>query len=179
MPTDGFTPIFEKIFSHPNIDLVLNKSHNCRENVSFDKIFLSCPIDEYYDYEFGRLPYRSVKFVEGVVDEDQSATTINFTDDGIYTRSTQWSLIPTSGRRKDGKSTVTLEVPCDPAENEGKCYYPVRNEESLNLYSKYAELAEKDDLTFIGRLGQFIYYDMAPCINATHIIVKRFLDGIH
>lgn len=177
MPEEGFSAIFEKIFQHPNIHLIRNKTYNCHANEFFNKVFLSCPIDEYYDYQYGSLPYRSVKFEEREVDSDQPATTVNFTDDGIYTRSTQWSLIPTSGRREDGKSTVTYEIPCDPRENDGKCYYPVRNEDSLNLYRRYEELAERDGLTFIGRLGLFLYYDIAPCVNATLMIVRKWIKS--
>ena len=177
MPKEGFTPIFEKIFSHPNIHLVLNRTYNCHANEFFHKVFLSCPIDQYYGNCFGSLPYRSVKFVEGEVDDNQSATTVNFTDDGIYTRSTQWSMIPTSGQREDGRHTVTLEIPCDPIENEGKCYYPVRNKDSLNLYQRYVELADEDGLSFIGRLGLYIYTDMAPCVNSSLMIVRKWIES--
>jgi len=176
MPKDGYTAMFERILDHPNIRVVLGREFTQHASDFFDHAFLTVPIDRYYDCCYGKLPYRSIRFVAGESEEKQPATTVNFTDDGIFTRSTQWSLIPNSGGRKSGPHTVTLEVPCDPKDNNDECYYPVRNKESLELFGKYQELAAKDgNLTFCGRLGWFQYLDMVPAINKALQTVKPYV----
>lgn len=172
MPEDGYTAMFERIFDHPNIRLVLGKEFTQHASEFFDHAFLSVPIDRYYECCYGRLPYRSIRFVTGEID-DQPATTVNFTDDGSYTRRTQWSKISNSGAPILGPHTVTLEVPCDPKDNNDECYYPVRNKASLNLFERYKELAAKEgNLTFCGRLGWFQYLDMVPAVNKALQTVK-------
>ena len=142
----------------------------------FDHIFLSSPIDEFFDYRFGRLPYRSIKFTNREVPHEQPATVVNFTDDGIYTRSTQWDKIANSGTRGDGLRTITLEAPCDASQNNNECYYPVRNQKSLALYHRYLELARAySKITFIGRTGLFRYLDMVPCVNIHLQVASSYL----
>ena len=176
MPARGYTAMFHNILDHPLITVRLNTNYDRHANEFFEHAFLTVPIDRYYDNCFGELPYRSIRFVPGEVDEDQPATTVNFTDTGIYTRTTQWSLIPNSGKSESGPHTVTLEVPCDPKDNDDECYYPVRNKESLELFAKYQELAAKEgNLTFCGRLGWFQYLDMVPAVNKALQTVKPFV----
>jgi len=177
MPTLGYTAMFHNILDHPLITVRLNTHYDRHANEFFEHAFLTIPIDRYYDNCFGELPYRSIRFVEGFNEEDQPATTVNFTDKGKYTRVTQWSLIPNSGHNDNGPHSVTLEVPCEPKDNNDECYYPIRNKESLGLYSKYQELAEKDgNLTFCGRLGWFQYLDMVPAVNKALQTVKPFIS---
>jgi len=177
MPKDGYTAIFERILDHPNIKVVLGREFTRHATEFFDHAFLTIPIDRYYDCCFGELPYRSIRFVQAECDYDQAATTINFTDDGPYTRVTQWSLIPNSKHRKDGPHAVTMEVPCDPKDNSDECYYPIRNKDSLDLYRRYEELSkEEGNLTFCGRLGWFTYTDMVPAITRALQLVKKFLE---
>ena len=176
MPKDGYTAMFESILDHPNITVKLGVEFTRHASEFFDHAFLSVPIDRYYETCFGELPYRSIRFVQGEVDEDQVATTVNFTDTGLFTRTTQWSLIPNSGRNVSGPQAVTLEVPCDPKDNNDECYYPVRNKESLDLFAKYQELAaEEGNLTFCGRLGWFQYLDMVPAITKALQTVKPYV----
>ena len=158
--------------------MVLGREYNCRANDFFDKVFLSCPIDGYYDYCFGSLPYRSIRFKQVEVENDQPAVTVNYTHGKKYTRTTQWDLIPNSMRRKDGRHTTTIEEPCSAVENNRECYYPIRNEESLNLYQRYVEKAEADGLTFIGRLGTFRYLDMIPVVNQTLSTVNSWIEEV-
>lgn len=175
MPKGGYTAIFEKILDHPNIKIQLGVKYTKQASEFFTHVFLTIPIDRYYGCCFGKLPYRSIKFVESKVDEKQEATTVNFTDDGIYTRSTQWSLIPNSNIRATGPHTVTLEEPCRPEDNNDECYYPVRNEASLKLLEKYQQLAARDgNMTFCGRLGWFEYLDMVPAITKALQTVKPY-----
>jgi UDP-galactopyranose mutase len=177
MPKDGYTAMFKRILDHPNITVKLGIEFTKHASEFFDHAFLTIPIDRYYECCYGSLPYRSVKFVPSTVEEDQPATTVNFTDDGPYTRSTQWSLIPNSGHKSSGPHTVTLEVPCHPKHNNDECYYPVRNKDSLNLFERYKELAKAEgNLTFCGRLGWFQYLDMVPAVTKALQTVKPFVD---
>lgn len=177
MPADGYTALFDLVLSHPNITLKLDTEFTRQASEFFDHAFLTIPIDRYYECRYGKLPYRSIKFKQEKAEREQEVTTINFTDEGLFTRSTQWSLIPNSGKVEDGPHTVTFEIPCDPEDNGDECYYPVRNKESLALYQKYVDLAaEEGNLTFCGRLGWFTYLDMVPAINRALQLVKKFLE---
>jgi UDP-galactopyranose mutase len=178
MPKDGFTAMFARIFDHPRIEVTLGEAYGCEHDPHYDHVFLSLPIDEYFQFRFGRLPYRSIRFESDQAPTEQSATVINYTDTGIYTRCTQWDLIPNSGRRGDGQHTITREIPCDASDNNNECYYPVRNTASLALYDRYRDLADQEaKKTFIGRCGLFRYIDMVPCVTIHLQLVSRFLSG--
>ncbi|MFM1800379.1 MAG: UDP-galactopyranose mutase Glf [Cyanobacteriota bacterium] len=178
MPKDGFTAMFSRIFDHPAIEVTLGEAYGPEHDQHYDHVFLSLPIDEYFQFRFGRLPYRSIRFESDQAPDDQAATVINYTDTGIYTRCTQWDLIPNSNRRTDGQHTITREIPCDATDNNNECYYPVRNRQSLALYERYRDLAAMEaNKTFIGRCGLFRYIDMVPCVTIHLQLVGRFLDG--
>jgi UDP-galactopyranose mutase len=178
MPKEGFTAMFARILDHPAIEVTLGEAYGKEHDNHYDHVFLSLPIDEFFQFRFGRLPYRSIRFESDQAAGDQSATVINYTDSGIYTRCTQWDLIPNSGRRSDGLHTITREIPCDASENNNECYYPVRNGQSLALYERYRALADQEtDKTFIGRCGLFRYIDMVPCVTIHLQLVARFLAG--
>jgi len=178
MPKEGFTALFARIFDHPRIELTLGEAYGPEHDQHADHVFLSLPIDEYFHFRYGRLPYRSIRFESDQVSNEQSATVINYTDTNIYTRCTQWDLIPNSGRREDGQHTITREIPCDATDNNNECYYPVRNHASLALYGRYKELADQEaNKTFIGRCGLFRYIDMVPCVTIHLQLVSRFLAG--
>ena len=81
---------------------------------------------------------------------------INFTDNSKFTRKTQWDLLPNSNKAKDGKHTVTYEIPVDIKDNPGEYYYPVQTKSSRALYEKYKELSKTNKkITFCGRTGLF------------------------
>ena len=177
MPKDGYTAAFEKILDHPKIKVELGYPYRGGMEVDYDHMFTSMPIDSYFSYVYGKLPYRSIIFRHDHVWQDQSATTINFTDNGPYTRRTQWDLIPNSEKSQAPWHSVTYEMPCDPLDNNDECYYPVRNKESLATYEKYQKAAESmGNVTFIGRTGLFRYIDMVPAITIHLQIAKDFLS---
>ena len=179
MPRDGYTAMFARIFDHENIQVVTGQGFTHGMETRYDHTFTAMPIDAFFGFKHGKLPYRSIKFNVDKVWANQSATTINFTDDGPYTRRTQWDLIPNSGRSTQPYHTVTYETPCDPEENGGECYYPVRNRESLDLYSKYLDDARTlGNITFCGRTGLFQYLDMVPAITIHLKMAADFLSSI-
>tara|TARA_B110000305_G_C18924213_1_gene396524 strand:- start:145 stop:564 length:420 start_codon:yes stop_codon:yes gene_type:complete len=137
------------------------------------------PIDEYYKFKFGELPYRSIKFhtVDIPVPKLFPVATVNFTNKGPFTRVTEWKNIPSHGVNEI-YTTITYEEPCDYKENNNEKFYPVKDlkGENRDLYKKY-NLIKNDKTTFIGRLGLYVYFDMDQAINSALIISKMFLKN--
>jgi UDP-galactopyranose mutase len=200
LPKNGYTAIFLRILSHPNIKVVLScgreelpqyadpysRRHfrliSGWEDVEFDAVFTSEPIDTYYNCDWGELPWRSVKFHTYSIPlpKTQTAPVVNFTHDGPYTRSTEWKQLP--GHAGDPCwTTITVEEPCDYSENNMERYYPVKTSHEVDpnreLYERYHARAKGDGIHFIGRCGTYTYTDMAPCISSTLAQVRRFLAG--
>jgi UDP-galactopyranose mutase len=177
LPHSGYTRMFENMLDSGLIEVHLNTSFSREMLSGFDHAFLSIPIDEYYGFSLGRLPYRSILFKEIFVrDYRQDAPVVNFTDDGPFTRVTQWAMLPNSGGVPQG-STVTYEQPCDISLNPGEYYYPVRNTASLKVYDEYLKLTKMDSkITFCGRAGLFKYIDMIPAVNIHLQIARKYLE---
>ncbi len=181
MPVDGYTLIFEKLLDHPSINVQLNYKISADDNLSkYDYIFNSSPIDEWYDFKFGPLPYRSIKFHQSIIKSPRlfTTTTTNFTHSGPYTRVTEWKNFPHHGHNPE-KTLLTFEEPCDYVDNNWERYYPVKDIDGKNRerYKQYAAI-ENDKMKFIGRCGQYVYTDMDQAINSALQISKRFL-GTH
>ena len=175
MPVDGYTKLFENILNHPNISIQLNEPYIKGIENNYLHCFNSMPIDEYYDYCFGELPYRSIKFesINLPMPKALPTTVVNFTHSGPNTRVTEWKHIPNHGENELA-TTITLEVPCDYKENNFERYYPVKDASGQNreLYLKYASI-KNEKMTFIGRLGLYSYLDMDQCIsNALNTVLK-------
>jgi UDP-galactopyranose mutase len=199
LPKDGYTAMFKRIFDHPNITLKLSTerkqlpqygatySYPCvidREwdNVNFDAVFTSEPIDTYYNCDMGELPWRSIKCHTYSVPLPKalSAPVVNFTHDGPHTRATEWKQLPGHGGNPHW-TTLTIEEPCDYKDNSMERYYPVKTSHAVDpnreLYKKYRERARADGIHFIGRCGRYVYTDMQPCVNSTLAQVRKFLAG--
>jgi UDP-galactopyranose mutase len=180
LPSDGYTIMFYRMFADSKIDLQLGTSFEKGMLEKFDFVFTAQSPDSFFNYELGKLPYRSVKFVVDKVWGDQEAPVVNFTDDGPYTRRTQYDLLPNSGRSTKPYHTAVYEIPCNAEENNGECFYPVRNTESLALYESYITKAKVEfpNLQFIGRTGSFVYEDMVPSVTRHLQIAKKFLEPV-
>ena len=178
LPKDGYTSLFERILDHENISIQLNQKYEKEMEKYFDHVFLCMPIDQYYDYCYGELPYRSLIFKEEIItNKSLEAPTINFTDESPYTRKTQWDLLPNSGSSKFNKHTITFEKPVDISSNPGEYYYPVQTKLSRSLYEKYLNLSKNNkNITFCGRTGLFKYIDMLPCVQMHINIAERFVQ---
>jgi UDP-galactopyranose mutase len=181
MPTDGYTKLVENILRHENITVKLNTKYepNFEKNVAhFDHVFNSMPIDQYFDFKHGALPYRSIKFetVTLPIGRALPTATVNFTHDGPKTRVTEWKNIPNHGDNKYN-TTLTFEEPCDYADNNFERYYPVKDRDGKNreLYEKYKN-EQPANMTFIGRCGLYAYLDMHQAINSALSTVRKFLS---
>lgn len=157
MPIHGYTKMFEKMLDHPNIHIMLNTDYkDVIGEVNYKRLIFTGPIDEYFDYQFGKLPYRSIEFKFETLDQDiyQSTGTINYPNDYGFTRITEFKYL--SGQQHK-KTSIVYEFP----KSEGDPYYPIPKPDNTALYEKYQKLAMKLKYTyFVGRLATYKYYNM-------------------
>ena len=157
MPRDGYTPMFEAMLEHPNIDIELGVDfEDVRRRVSYDKLVFTGPIDEFFGHRLGRLPYRSLRFQHETYDVEQvqPVATINFPQTEDYTRVTEYKHL--TGQQHP-KTSVTFEYPSA----TGDPYYPIPRPENQALYRLYrAEAQRLSDVWFVGRLGSYQYLNM-------------------
>lgn len=156
-----------------NTDFFANREN--LENIA-EKIIFTGPIDKYYDYKFGELEYRSLKFEDDILDEQnyQGNAVVNYTEYEVpYTRIIEHKHFEFN--LDTPKTIITREYP-DSWNKEKEPYYPINNEENNKLYEKYALLAkENDKVIFGGRLGSYKYYDMDKVIVEALKLVKEEL----
>lgn len=174
MPADGYTRMFERMLEHPNIHIRLGVDFNdIKNSESYGRTIYTGPIDLYYDYRFGKLPYRSLRFEhEHIADQGQYQTvgTVNYPNHYDYTRITDFSHI--NGERKKGTSIVR-EYPTD----IGDPYYPIPRVENESIYAKYCALAEsEEDVYFIGRLAQYKYYNMDQVVGSAIAQISKIIS---
>jgi len=173
MPLHGYTKMFEAILDHPSISIELGVDFaDVRKRGGFGHIVYTGPIDAYFDYCFGRLPYRSLRFehehLPGV-EVFQETGTINYPNDHAYTRITEFKHL--TGQQHSGTSIVR-EYP----QAEGDPYYPVPRAENEALFKRYEELAAREaGVTFVGRLAQYRYYNMDQVVGASLAAAKRLI----
>lgn len=175
MPAEGFTSMFDRMLTHPNIELKLGVDYfHIKAALKANHIIYTGPIDAFFDYRFGRLPYRSLVF-EHVhlpnIDWFQDVGVCNYPGlDCEYTRITEFKHM--TGQRLAGTSIVR-----EYSSDDGDPYYPIPRPENEKLYKKYEALgAELKDITFIGRLAQYKYYNMDQVVDAAIKCVKGLLS---
>ena len=180
LPKNGYTKMIEKMLDHPNININLETPFKKGMEINFDHSFLCIPIDKFFNYKFGVLPYRSILFEERKeVSKDLESPVINFTDKSPYTRKTQWNLLPNSGKTLTKIKTITYEIPCSMKENPNEYYYPVQTKNSKKIYEKYKKLSRNEkNITFCGRTGLFKYIDMIPAVTIHQKIANQFLKNL-
>ena len=140
MPLHGYTRMFEKMLSHPNIKIMLNTDYReIEQMIPFGEMIYTGPIDEYFDYRFGKLPYRSLEFKFETVDRPvyQDAPVVNYPNENPYTRCTEFKYLT---GQEHPKTSVVYEYP----RAEGDPYYPVPRPENAAMYREYQALAERD-----------------------------------
>lgn len=176
LPKHGYTDLVERILDHPLISLNLNTSFQKEYESEYLHVFNSMPIDEYFEYLHGRLPYRSIKFHTLDIPAPQllPVATVNFTHKEPYTRVTEWKHLPNHGECL-GFTTLTIEEPCAYEDNNHERYYPVKdlNGNNLRLYKTYKDMTP-NNVTFIGRCGLYAYLDMHQAISTASAIFDQF-----
>lgn len=164
MPLHGYTRMFERMLDHSKIRVELGVDFFAiQHKVRASHIVFTGPLDAYFGYCYGQLPYRSIRFEHEHLpntDRYQAVGTVNFPNDYDYTRITEFKHL--TGQRHAGTSIVR-EYP----QPEGDPYYPIPRLENEFLLKKYQALAAKEsNVTFVGRLGQYRYYNMDQCVGA-------------
>lgn len=171
-PLNGYRQLFENILNHKNISINLNTKFDKNQELNFDCIFNSMSIDEYYDYCFGILNYRSIKFYHITnIDHIMPTAVVNYTDDNKFTRVVKWDLFPNHGCG----NIFTLEEPCNYKDNNNERYYPINDIHNINrtLYNQYKSIPNQKTI-FIGRCGLYTYIDMDQAVASALSIVKKF-----
>jgi len=157
MPLHGYTRMFERMLAHPNIKVLLNADyHEVSALIPHAQVIYTGPVDEYFEYRFGRLPYRSLEFAFETrnVPVAQAGPVINYPNENAYTRVTEFKYLT---GQEHPKTTLVYEY----ARATGDPYYPVPQPANAVLYKKYQELAEATPgVQFLGRLGTYKYYNM-------------------
>ena len=157
MPLHGYTRMFEKILDHPNIKVMLNTDYaDLKNEVSFQQLIFTGPVDEYFDYCYGKLPYRSLSFEHQTHDtvRYQEAAVVNYPNEHAYTRVTEFKYLTGQEHRK---TSIVFEHP----QADGDPYYPIPQPQNGALYARYKALAEAvPNVHFAGRLGTYKYYNM-------------------
>ncbi|MBP0943362.1 UDP-galactopyranose mutase [Pseudomonas alliivorans] len=174
MPLHGYTKMFERMLDHERIDLVLGVDFaEVREALSYRHLVYCGPIDEYFGHCYGRLPYRSLRFEHETVDQAQfqPVAVVNYPDEKVpYTRITEYKHL--TGQQHP-KTSVTYEFPTA----EGDPYYPIPRQENNELYKRYKALADQsDDVTFLGRLGTYKYYNMDQVVGQALALYQRLAE---
>lgn len=172
MPKNGYTKMFEKMLKHKNIEVVLNTDYKkALSDVNFNKMIYTGPIDYFFDFEFGRLPYRSIRFEYENSRQEfvQNSSVINYVDKEVdFSRVTEFKYL--TGQKSDS-STVSYEY----FQKEGEPFYPIPTEENDKLYKRYSNLAAQlNSVTFCGRLAVYQYYNMDQVVANSMILLNRF-----
>ena len=175
MPADGYTAMFKQILDHPAIDVQLETDFaEVKARSEYGHVVFTGPIDALFDYRFGKLPYRSLRFdhehIPGVA-RFQETGTINYPNDHDYTRITEFRHL--TGQKHSGTSIVR-EYP----RADGDPYYPIPTKDNESLYMRYEELARQtSSVTFVGRLAEYRYYNMDQAVGAALTAASRVLGG--
>jgi UDP-galactopyranose mutase len=172
MPLHGYTRMFERMLTHPNIKVLLNADYReVRQMIPHREVIFTGPIDEFFDYRFGKLPYRSLdfRFETHDVRVAQQAPVINYPNDQAYTRITEFKYLT---GQEHPRTTVVYEFP----KAEGDPYYPVPRSENQQIYRKYQALADQTPgVHFLGRLGTYKYYNMDQCVGQALAYYRKML----
>lgn len=172
MPLHGYTRMFENMLRHPNIHVMLNTDfEDVKHNIPYKKLIYTGPVDAYFGYCFGALPYRSLHFEMRTLDQEsyQDWGTINYPLSQQYTRITEFKKL--TGQRHH-KTTIVFEYP----RAEGDPYYPIPRKENQELYNKYKALAEQlKDVYFTGRLGTYKYHNMDQVVARSLTLYKKLM----
>ncbi|MCU0544528.1 MAG: UDP-galactopyranose mutase [Oscillatoriaceae cyanobacterium Prado104] len=178
MPLHGYTRMFEKMLSHPNIKVMLNTDYREIEGlIPYGEMIYTGPVDAYFNNCYGKLPYRSLEFKHETLNAavHQAAPVVNYPNEHLYTRCTEFKYL--TGQEHQ-KTSVVYEYP----QAEGDPYYPVPRPENAEIYKKYKALADATlGVYFVGRLATYRYYNMDQVVaqaltTYTQIVAKPTIE---
>src|SRR6059058_5064923 len=176
MPLEGYTAMFETMLDHPLIEKSLGTDFRYLRPQAFeiaDHLIYTGPIDEYFDFRFGKLPYRSLRFDHQTLEQEQfqEVAVVNYPSEDVpFTRISEYKHLT---GQQSSVTTVTYEYPSA----EGDPYYPIPRPENQELFKKYEALADAtDDVTFVGRLATYRYYNMDQIVGQALATFRRMDD---
>ena len=174
MPLHGFTRLFENMLDHQNIKIMLNCDYReIIDDLPFSEMIYTGPIDSYFNYRYGKLPYRSLSFKHETHDMPvyQSAPVVNYPNEQLYTRVTEFKYLT---GQEHAKTSIVFEFP----QSEGDPYYPVPRKENAALYTKYKMLAEGvRGVHFVGRLATYKYYNMDQIVAQALTVYAKMVNA--
>ncbi|HEX2099594.1 MAG TPA: UDP-galactopyranose mutase [Candidatus Synoicihabitans sp.] len=174
MPARGFTHMFGNMLDHPNIKIMLNTDYReIQHEIRHTQLIFTGPVDEYFDYRYGRLPYRCLEFKHETHFKPtfQSAPVINYPNEYAYTRVTEFKYLT---GQEHPLTSIVYEFP----RADGDPYYPIPRADNAALYKKYQLLAEQTpNVHFVGRLATYRYYNMDQVVGQALTLFSR-LSGL-
>ena len=175
MPAGGYTRMFERMVSHPNIKIMLHTDYaEIKNKILCRRTVFTGPIDEFFGFRLGRLPYRSLHFDHVTLDKEwhQPVAVVNYPQTEKYTRVTEYKHLT---GQMGPQTSITYEYPS----GTGDPYYPVPRAENQELYKKYEALAMSiRDVWFVGRLATYRYYNMDQVVGQALATFKRIDQAI-
>jgi len=171
MPKHGYTKMFEKMLDHPLIEVRTGVDfRDIRDEVDYDHLIYTGPIDEYFEHRFGKLPYRSLKFDHQTLEQErfQETGTVNYpAEDVPFTRISEYKHLT---GQESPVTTITYEYPSA----EGDPYYPIPRPENQELFKRYEALGDATEgVTFVGRLATYRYYNMDQIVGQALATFRR------
>jgi UDP-galactopyranose mutase len=172
MPKYGFTRLFENMLDHDNITIALGADYReLRNDVSFENLIYTGPIDEFFDCRYGKLPYRSLRFEHETLKKEwhQPVAVVNYPNDFDYTRVTEFKHLT---GQSNSRTSIVYEFP----QSSGDPYYPVPQPRNAAIYTKYRTLAERErNVYFVGRLATYRYYNMDQVIGQALATYRKLM----
>ncbi|MBY5930381.1 UDP-galactopyranose mutase [Halomonas sp. DP8Y7-3] len=178
MPENGYTELVKEILDHPSINVCLNKQFNRQDATHYDHVFYSGPLDGYFDYELGRLGYRTLDFERFTYEGDyQGCAVMNYGDASVpYTRITEHKHFSPWESHEASVCYREYSRACKPGDIP---YYPIRQVNEKALLAQYVQKAKQlKGVTFVGRLGTYRYLDMDVTIREALDTARRFLKCV-
>ena len=162
------------MLDHPNIKVMLNTDYReIVKAIPYKEMVYTGPIDEFFDYRYGSLPYRSLRFKVETIEKEQlqPVAVVNYPNEHAYTRITEFKHL--TGQQHP-KTSIVYEFPCD----DGDPFYPIPRPENAALYDKYKTLADETPGTyFVGRLATYKYYNMDQVTEQSLTLFSKIINS--
>jgi UDP-galactopyranose mutase len=174
MPLKGYTPMFNRMLNHPNIEVRTSTDFREIEPGMYKNLIYTGPVDEYFGHRYGKLPYRSLRFVHETkrMESVQPVATVNYPQTERYTRITEFKKLT---GQKHPFTSLCYEYPCA----DGDPFYPIPRKENAETYKKYEELARRERQTwFVGRLATYKYYNMDQVVGQALKTFQRIEEAM-
>jgi UDP-galactopyranose mutase len=172
MPKHGFTRMFANMLDHPKIRIMLNTDfREVKDILPYREMIYTGPVDEFFDFEFGKLPYRCLEFKHETLNHPQfqPVAVVNYPNDYEFTRITEFKHLT---GQEHPKTSIVYEYP----RAEGDPYYPIPRRENAEIYQRYRALVEQSGVQFVGRLATYKYYNMDQVVAQALTLYARMCN---